>query len=158
MLLTNLSCRWMITDIHDAITSLAAHGKELPIGLTQEMRDEIDRLVRHHLPLAPAGTTCWPVSILDMPVSILGRTCSSVQMGTAIVDQQYSLKSHSPIIDQQYCLPQHRLLVRAVVHAFREKADILHHFIAHGVAAALLRATVDVLNCAIIALPGCICS
>lgn len=35
----------MITDIHDAITSLAAHGKELPVGLTAEMREEIDRLV-----------------------------------------------------------------------------------------------------------------
>lgn len=36
----------MITDIHDAITSLSAHGKELPVGLTQQMRDEIDSLVR----------------------------------------------------------------------------------------------------------------
>jgi hypothetical protein len=36
----------MITDIHDAITSLSAHGKELPVGLTQQMRDDIDSLVR----------------------------------------------------------------------------------------------------------------
>jgi hypothetical protein len=34
----------MMCDVHDAITSLAAHGKELPAGLTREMRDEIDRL------------------------------------------------------------------------------------------------------------------
>jgi hypothetical protein len=36
----------MLSDIHDAITSLAAHGKELPAGLTQEMKDEVDKLVR----------------------------------------------------------------------------------------------------------------
>lgn len=35
----------MITDIHDAITSLAAHGKELPVGLTQDMIEQVDRLV-----------------------------------------------------------------------------------------------------------------
>lgn len=41
-----------MSDIHDAITSLAAHGKELPVGLTQEMRDEVDKLVRHkHSPV-----------------------------------------------------------------------------------------------------------
>lgn len=40
------ACRWMITDIHDAITSLSAHGKELPVGLSQDMKDEIDKLVR----------------------------------------------------------------------------------------------------------------
>lgn len=68
MRLLNTLCRWMITDIHDAITSLAAHGKELPVGLTQEMRDEIDRLVRQ---LALAVVTCQP------SVSILGLTCSS---------------------------------------------------------------------------------
>lgn len=38
--------RWVMTDIHDAITSLAAHGKELPSGLTQQIKDEVDRLVR----------------------------------------------------------------------------------------------------------------
>jgi hypothetical protein len=35
----------MMTDIHDAITSLTAHGKELPVGLTPELTSEIDRLV-----------------------------------------------------------------------------------------------------------------
>lgn len=35
----------MVTDVHDAITSLAAHGKELPVGLTQEMKDEVEALV-----------------------------------------------------------------------------------------------------------------
>lgn len=46
----------MITDVHDAITSLSAHGKELPVGLTQEMKDEIDRLVSC---LACRGARGW---------------------------------------------------------------------------------------------------
>jgi hypothetical protein len=35
----------MVTDVHDAITSLSAHGKELPVGLTQQMKDEVEALV-----------------------------------------------------------------------------------------------------------------
>jgi hypothetical protein len=36
----------MMSDVHDAFTSLAAHGKELPHGLTEEMKEAVDRLVR----------------------------------------------------------------------------------------------------------------
>lgn len=35
----------MITDIHDAWTSLEAHGKEMPVGLTQDIKDKVNRLV-----------------------------------------------------------------------------------------------------------------
>jgi hypothetical protein len=35
----------MMSDVHDAFTSLAAHGKELPHGLTEEMKEAVDRLV-----------------------------------------------------------------------------------------------------------------
>jgi hypothetical protein len=35
----------MMSDVHDALTSLAAHGKELPPGLTEEMKDAVNRLV-----------------------------------------------------------------------------------------------------------------
>jgi hypothetical protein len=35
-----------MTDLHDGFTSLAAHGKALPPGLTKQMRSEVERLVR----------------------------------------------------------------------------------------------------------------
>jgi hypothetical protein len=35
----------MMSDVHDAFTSLAAHGKELPAGLTEQMKEAVDRLV-----------------------------------------------------------------------------------------------------------------
>lgn len=34
-----------MTDIHDAFTSLSAHGLELPVELTQDVREAVDRLV-----------------------------------------------------------------------------------------------------------------
>jgi hypothetical protein len=34
-----------MTNIYDALTSLEAHGKELPAGLTAEMKQKINRLV-----------------------------------------------------------------------------------------------------------------
>lgn len=34
-----------MTDIHDAWTSLEAHGKELPAGLTADIKDKVNRLV-----------------------------------------------------------------------------------------------------------------
>jgi hypothetical protein len=39
------SQRWHFTDLHDALTSLRAHGKPIPEGLTHDMLQQINRLV-----------------------------------------------------------------------------------------------------------------
>ncbi|WIA35594.1 hypothetical protein OEZ86_004015 [Tetradesmus obliquus] len=41
--------RWMMSDVHDAFTSLAAHGKALPHGLTEEMKEAVDRLATEEI-------------------------------------------------------------------------------------------------------------
>jgi hypothetical protein len=41
--------RWMITDVHDAWTSLEAHGKELPLGLTHDIKDKVNRLATEEI-------------------------------------------------------------------------------------------------------------
>ena len=38
--------RWQFTDIHDALTSLKAHGKAVPKGVSHEMEVEVNKLVR----------------------------------------------------------------------------------------------------------------
>lgn len=65
-------CRWMITDVHDAIVSMSAHGKELPVGLTREMKDEVDRLVSTWLSQGAVARSDGPplmLALLDDPGS-----------------------------------------------------------------------------------------